>query len=50
MREALARAGYSLLLRLVTPLYLLRLWWRGRAVEPEGRPQPTTASASISTS
>ena len=30
MREALARAGYSLLLRLVTPLYLLRLWWRGR--------------------
>ena len=30
MSEALARAGYTLLLRLVTPLYLLRLWWRGR--------------------
>ncbi len=30
MNERLARAGYSLLLRLVTPLYLLRLWWRGR--------------------
>ena len=25
-----ARAAYSLLLRLVTPLYLARLWWRGR--------------------
>ena len=25
-----ARAGYSSLLRLATPLYLVRLWWRGR--------------------
>lgn len=30
LTERLARAGYSTLLRLVTPLYLLRLWWRGR--------------------
>jgi 3-deoxy-D-manno-octulosonic-acid transferase len=30
VNERLARAGYSLLLRLATPLYLLRLWWRGR--------------------
>jgi len=29
-RAALARAGYSSLLRLATPLYLARLWWRGR--------------------
>ncbi len=27
---ALARAAYSMLLRLATPAYLLRLWWRGR--------------------
>ena len=27
---ALARAAYSLLLRLATPLYFARLWWRGR--------------------
>ncbi|MFX8813211.1 glycosyltransferase N-terminal domain-containing protein, partial [Acinetobacter baumannii] len=27
---ALARAAYALLLRLATPVYLLRLWWRGR--------------------
>jgi len=27
---ALARAAYSALLRLATPLYLARLWWRGR--------------------
>ena len=26
----LARAAYSTLLRLATPLYLARLWWRGR--------------------
>ena len=25
-----ARAAYSLLLRLITPLYLLRVQWRGR--------------------
>jgi 3-deoxy-D-manno-octulosonic-acid transferase len=31
MRAALARAGYSALLRLATPLYLARLWWRGRS-------------------
>jgi 3-deoxy-D-manno-octulosonic-acid transferase len=30
MPEALARALYSLALRLLTPVYLLRLWWRGR--------------------
>ncbi len=30
MKEALARAAYALLLRAATPLYLLRLWWRGR--------------------
>jgi len=30
MTEALARAAYALLLRLATPIYLLRLWWRGR--------------------
>ncbi len=27
----MARAGYSALLRALMPLYLLRLWWRGRA-------------------
>jgi 3-deoxy-D-manno-octulosonic-acid transferase len=27
----LARSAYSLLLRLATPAYLARLWWRGRA-------------------
>jgi 3-deoxy-D-manno-octulosonic-acid transferase len=36
MSQALARAAYSLLLRLCTPLYFLRLWWRGRH-EPEYR-------------
>ena len=30
MSEPLARAAYALLLRLGTPLYFLRLWWRGR--------------------
>ncbi|HSC62884.1 MAG TPA: 3-deoxy-D-manno-octulosonic acid transferase [Caldimonas sp.] len=30
VRRRLARAGYSLLLRLVAPLYLLRVLWRGR--------------------
>ncbi len=30
MKQALARAAYSNLLRLATPLYLARLWWRGR--------------------
>ncbi|MEN9627913.1 MAG: 3-deoxy-D-manno-octulosonic-acid transferase WaaA [Pseudomonadota bacterium] len=29
MKAALARAGYSALLRLLTPAYLARLWWRG---------------------
>jgi 3-deoxy-D-manno-octulosonic-acid transferase len=28
--EPLARAAYALLLRAATPLYFLRLWWRGR--------------------
>jgi 3-deoxy-D-manno-octulosonic-acid transferase len=31
MNEALARALYALVLRLATPAYLARLWWRGRA-------------------
>ena len=30
-RQRLARRAYSLLLRLLSPAYLLRLWWRGRA-------------------
>ena len=30
MNSWLARAAYSTLLRLATPLYLARLWWRGR--------------------
>ena len=30
MKAWLARVGYSTLLRALTPLYLLRLWWRGR--------------------
>lgn len=29
-RDRLARAGYSTLLRGLTPVYLARLWWRGR--------------------
>jgi 3-deoxy-D-manno-octulosonic-acid transferase len=31
MNPTLARAAYSALLRLATPAYLARLWWRGRA-------------------
>ena len=30
MKHWLARLAYSTLLRALTPLYLLRLWWRGR--------------------
>jgi len=30
-RQHLARRAYSLLLRLLSPVYVLRLWWRGRA-------------------
>lgn len=30
MNDALARTLYALALRLATPLFLLRLWWRGR--------------------
>ena len=30
MKEALARTLYALALRLATPAYLARLWWRGR--------------------
>ncbi len=30
MKRWLARFAYSTLLRVVTPAYLLRLWWRGR--------------------
>ena len=33
MKAALARSAYSLLLRLATPVYAARLWWRG-AREP----------------
>lgn len=33
MKAALARAGYTALLRLLTPAYFARLWWRG-AREP----------------
>ncbi len=29
-RERVARGSYSALLQLIKPLYLLRLWWRGR--------------------
>jgi 3-deoxy-D-manno-octulosonic-acid transferase len=36
MFESLARAAYSLLLWLGTPVYLARLWWRGGA-EPQYR-------------
>ena len=30
-RQRFAQRAYSLLLRLLSPVYLLRLWWRGRA-------------------
>ena len=30
-RQRVARGAYSLLLRLLGPAYVLRLWWRGRA-------------------
>lgn len=30
LRRACARGGYSLLLRLLSPVHLARLWWRGR--------------------
>jgi len=38
LREHAALAAYAWLLRLITPLYLARLWWRGR-VEPGYRRQ-----------
>ncbi|RQP25645.1 3-deoxy-D-manno-octulosonic acid transferase [Piscinibacter terrae] len=31
LRQRLARSGYSTLLRMLKPVYLMRLWWRGRA-------------------
>lgn len=31
VKQRLARAGYNGLLRALTPLYVARLWWRGRA-------------------
>ena len=31
MRHHLARGGYSTLLAVLKPLYVMRLWWRGRA-------------------
>lgn len=36
-RAALARLAYSTLLRLATPLYLARLWWRARREPLYGR-------------
>ncbi|HEV7914183.1 MAG TPA: glycosyltransferase N-terminal domain-containing protein, partial [Albitalea sp.] len=30
-RQRLARGGYSALLALLKPVYVARLWWRGRA-------------------
>ena len=30
MLETLIRGLYSLVLRLLTPAYLARLWWKGR--------------------
>lgn len=33
LRQRLARGGYSTVLRMLKPVYLMRLWWRGR-VEP----------------
>jgi 3-deoxy-D-manno-octulosonic-acid transferase len=33
-KQALARGAYALLLRLATPLYFARLWWRGRDEPP----------------
>jgi 3-deoxy-D-manno-octulosonic-acid transferase len=36
LAEGMALAAYSLLLRLATPAYLARLWWRGRR-EPDYR-------------
>jgi len=30
-RQRLAHRAYSLLLRVLSPVYMLRLWWRGRA-------------------
>ncbi len=30
-RERVARGGYSVLLGFIQPMYLIRLWWRGRA-------------------
>ncbi len=36
VKEAAARFAYSTLLRVATPLYLARLWWRGRT-EPAYR-------------
>ncbi len=36
MKHWLARTAYSTLMRLLTPAYLLRLWWRGRR-EPRYR-------------
>ena len=36
LHEGLARTAYALLLRVLLPAYVLRLWWRGR-VEPPYR-------------
>ena len=35
MQGWLARSAYTLLLRLATPLYFARLWWRGRPGQRE---------------
>lgn len=34
VRHGVARHAYSLLLSLLTPAYLLKLWWRGREEPP----------------
>ncbi len=34
LKQTLARVAYALLLRLATPLYFARLWWRGRDEPP----------------
>jgi hypothetical protein len=48
MKAALARAGYSWLLRLLTPAYFARLWWRG-AHEPAVPRAPGTSAWACST-
>ena len=37
LNQVLARSAYTLLLRLATPLYFARLWWRSRDEPPYGQ-------------